>query len=52
MQVYHVLRSGTHPGCWDKRRAENTLLHLAAVDDSGLNYDIAIVAYGIITGNI
>jgi hypothetical protein len=37
-----------HP---DYSAAENTLLHLRAVDDDGIDYDTALVACGIITGN-
>lgn len=37
-----------HP---DYSAAENTLLHLAAVDDGGIDYDTALVACGIVAGN-
>lgn len=37
-----------HP---DYPAAENTLLHLRALDDGGIDYDIALVACSIVTGN-
>lgn len=37
-----------HP---DYPTAENTLLHLRALDDGGIDYDTALVACGIVTGN-
>lgn len=35
----------------DYSTAENTLLYLRALDDGGLDYDTALVACGIVTGN-
>jgi hypothetical protein len=37
-----------HP---DYPAAENTLLHLRALDDGGIDYDTALAACGIVTGN-
>lgn len=38
-----------HP---DYPPAENTLLHLRAVDDGGIDYDTTLTACGIVVGNI
>lgn len=43
----HIIKI-LHP---DYSAAENTLLHLRALDDGGVDYDTALVACSIVTGN-